>query len=217
MTGIKTCIRCAFLAVMALACTAGSIAQNKSTTDATPAMLTLPVAIFIVDAEGTDDTLSSQRTLKSMDNHYQQVNRVWQQAGIKFDPVTVKRIKAPRRLLHGLIHERGRGGIARFYRAIRNGEIDIGIVDSSAVIYNFYVRSLGGPNGLKPQGVNSIFVVDDPINDGYRVTSHEIGHILGLYHARYDANKLLFSGSNGTVLTNEEKTVARYFAERLAR
>ena len=86
-----------------------------------------------------------------MEEHYQQVNRVWNQAGIKLNPVTVKRITAPRRLLHGLIHERGRGGIARFYRAIRNGEIDIGIVDSSAVPYNFYVRSPGGPNGLKPQ------------------------------------------------------------------
>lgn len=186
--------------------------------------LNIPIAAFIVDAENPDpalenqdDTISSQRTVDSMTNHFLHVNKVWNQAGIQIDPVTVKRISAPADLLRGLIEKRGRGGIANFFRAMRHGQIDVGSVDNNALIWAFYVRSLGGPNGLKPQGVNSIFVVDEPANEDYRVTSHEIGHILGLHHARDTANKLLFPGSSGLLLTDVEKTVARYFAERLLR
>jgi len=201
---------------LALHFPARTIAQNGLLSGTELESLNIPIAVYIVDAEG-DVGLSSQRTIGGMTSHFQKVNKVWSQAGINLEPVTVQRISVPHNLVKGLIHERGRGGIARFFRAIRRGEIDIDRGNNNAVIWTFYVRSLGGPNGLKPQGLNSIFVVDDPINEGYRVTSHEIGHILGLYHARYDTRKLLFSGSNGLVLSNVEKTVARYFAERLSR
>ena len=195
---------------------ARTIAQNGQQCGTEHHTLNIPVAVFIVDAEG-DVAMSSQRTIGGMTSHFQKVNKVWSQAGIKLDPVKVQRLSVPRNLVRGLIHERGRGGIARFFRAIRQGEIEIDRSNSNAAIWIFYVRNLGGPNGLKPQGSNSIFVVDDPINEGYRLTSHEIGHILGLYHARDDIKKLLFSGSNGLILTNTEKTVARYFAKRLSR
>ena len=160
--------------------------------------------------------MSSQRTVASMKEHYRRVNRVWSQAGIEIEPVIVKRISVPPDLIQGLIRKRGRGGVANFFRAIRRGEIDMGR-NNNAVIWNFFVRSLGGPNGLQSQGVNSTFVVDNPRNAGFRVTSHEIGHILGLYHARYNPNKLLFSGSNGLRLSEEEIGVARYFAKQLIR
>jgi hypothetical protein len=48
-----------------------------------------------------------------------------------------------------------------------------------------------------------------------RVSSHEIGHILGLRHATDDAGRLMFSGTNGMSLTAQEIEVARYGAEGL--
>ena len=46
-----------------------------------------------------------------------------------------------------------------------------------------------------------------------RVSSHEVGHILGLHHVLRDPDRLLFSGTNGMTLTEDEATVARYFAK----
>ncbi len=190
-----------------------AIAQKPSATKLKT--LVIPAAVFIVDVGSIDDTMSSQRSVDSIETHFAQVNRVWSQAGIKIDPVAVQRIDVPRELLRGLIRERGRGGIARFFSAMRRGEIDIGEINNNALIWTFYVRDLGGPNGLKPVGANSIFVVDNPSNEDYRVTSHEIGHVLGLYHVRDNVNQLLFPGSNGLILSDVEQTVARYVAQRI--
>ena len=191
-------------------------AQKRALANTQRQTLTIPVAAFILDVAGRGSSMSSQRTVESMGSHFQRVNRVWSQAGIEIDPVSVKRISVPRDLLSGLAHKRGRGGIANFFRAIRRGEIDVGNTNNAA-IWTFFVRTLGGPNGLQSQGVNSVFVVDNPRNAGFRVTSHEIGHIFGLYHARGNPNQLLFSGSNGLLLSETEITVARYFAKQLLR
>ena len=57
--------------------------------------------------------------------------------------------------------------------------------------------------------------MDTPSVYDERVTSHEIGHILGLHHVLDDAGRLLYSGTNGMSLTEEEQAVARYAAEGL--
>ena len=36
--------------------------------------------------------------------------------------------------------------------------------------------------------------------------------MMGLHHVLCDAGRLLFSGTNGMTLTEDEATVARYFA-----
>jgi len=218
MTGTKTVgFWLLFITITAAVWSIPNSAQLELVANTQLKILTIPVAVFVVDGDDENTPMSSQRRVDSMQDHFQQVNKIWAQAGIRIKPVTVKRISVSGEFLYGLIHKRGRGGIASFFRAIRHGEIEVGQVNNRAVIWTFYVRSLGGPNGLKPQGVNSIFVVDNPLNKDYRVTSHEIGHILGLYHPRHDSTRLLYPGSNGLSLNNEEITVARYNAKRLLR
>ena len=73
----------------------------------------------------------------------------------------------------------------------------------------------GGTNGIAPFGARAFFVTDQPSVHSDRVSSHEIGHILGLYHTLADENRLMFPGTNGMLLTEEEIIVARYAAKGL--
>ncbi len=55
-------------------------------------------------------------------------------------------------------------------------------------------------------------MADEPTVHDERVSSHEVGHILGLHHALGDSDRLMFSGTNGTDLADEEITTSRYGA-----
>ena len=178
-------------------------------------ILTIPIAVYIMVSSQDTPALSSRRTVESMRRHFDQVNRIWSQADIVIEPVVVRHVEAPDYLLRGLSHRRGRGGLADFFKAIRSGVIDIGNIHKKGVMTSFYVRWLGGPNGLKPPGFNALLVADNTTVNDARVVSHEIGHNLGLFHAQYNTDLLLFSGSNGVKLTAEEQTVARYHARRI--
>ena len=193
---------------------AATAAWGADAAEAEREILTIPIAVYILASNRDTSTLSSQRTVESMHSHFDQVNRIWSQADIIIKPVVVRQITTPDHLLRGLRQRIGRGGIAEFFRAIYNGGIDIENAQRKRMLMAFYVRSLGGPNGLMPLGVNALFVADNTTVRDARVTSHEIGHNLGLYHAPRNADQLLFSGSNGVVLTAIEQTVARYNARK---
>ena len=178
-------------------------------------ILTVPIAVYILSSKRANSNWSSKRTVESMDGHFDQVNRIWSQADIVIEPVVVRQIKVSDYLIKGLSRRIGRGGIADFFRAIYNGKINIGTpYHRQGMMMAFYVPSLGGPNGLMPLGVNALFVADNTTVRDARVTSHEIGHNLGLYHARRNPGQLLFSGSNGVELTETEQIVARYNARK---
>ena len=188
--------------------------QGANAAEGKREILTIPIAVFILVSDEGNDFMSSRRTVESMEWHFAQVNNIWSQADIVIEPVVVRQVAAPDYLLKGLSHRIGRGGIADFFRAIHHGQVNIGRNLVRGSLTAFYVRSLGGPNGLKPLGINTLFVADNTTVKDARVTSHEIGHNLGLYHAWRNTGSLLFSGSNGVVLTETEQSVARYNARR---
>ena len=167
-----------------------SFSGAATSQDARRKTLTIPVGIYILESERNNDGLSSRRSIDSMRDHFRQVNKIWSQADIVLSPVVIKKLAVPRNLLLALVNRKGRGGIRDFFRGISSGEIEIGN-DKNALVWGFYTRSLGGPNGLKPRGANVYFVADNTTVNDARVSSHEIGHVFGLYHSHFNANKLL--------------------------
>ena len=84
-----------------------------------------------------------------------------------------------------------------------------------SLINAFYASDIGGANGITPFRSRTFFVTDFPSVHHERVTSHEIGHILGLHHVPDDPDQLMYSGTNGMGLSEEEIGAARYAAKGL--
>jgi hypothetical protein len=166
--------------------------------------LAIPISVYVLDSES--GAFSSQRTLIEVEAIYERVNTIWAQAAIRLDVQTIERVLVPDALLRGIT----RSDFSTFFDAVNRGQV---VLPKLSPIVGFYVRDLGGPNGINPAGSNTFFVMDTPSVHDERVTSHEIGHILGLHHVREDPNRLLYSGTNGMDLNQEEVVVARYAAQ----
>ena len=85
----------------------------------------------------------------------------------------------------------------------------------TGLISGFYAKSIGGANGLTPRGSRWFIVMDEPSVFDHRVSSHEVGHILGLRHTLNDRGRLLFPGTYGMSLIPAEVTLTRYLAMEL--
>ncbi|MGB1253642.1 MAG: hypothetical protein ACPG8W_23730, partial [Candidatus Promineifilaceae bacterium] len=140
---------------------------------AQPPTISLPMSIYILDDES--GTLSSQRTIEEVEAIYERVNGIWSQATITLDVQTIERVTISNALLQAIIQ----GDFFAFFNAVNRGEIEL---PNLSLITGFYVQRLGGPNGINPLGSDIFFVMDTPSVHDERVTSHEIGHILGLHH-----------------------------------
>jgi hypothetical protein len=165
----------------------GALSPVVSLDDRELAPIVLPIAIYIVD--GQDELLSSRRSSDQLAGIFKLVNEIWAPAAITIEVQAI-----------------ARGDFQPFFDGAGR---DFDVPDP-ATINAFYAREIGGSNGIVPFDARLFFVNDEPTVHHERVTSHEIGHILGLHHTLEDAGRLMFSGTNGMALTDDEITVARY-------
>jgi hypothetical protein len=178
----------------------GAFSPAASPVDTELATIVLPIAIYIID--GQEERLSSQRHPDQLAGIFKLVNEIWAPAAINIEVQHISRITLPDAVLQAA----ARGDFQPFFDGAGR-EFD---VPDPATINAFYARQIGGPNGIVPFDARLFFVADEPTVHHERVTSHEIGHILGLHHTPDDSGRLMFSGTNGMALTDDEITVARY-------
>ena len=170
--------------------------------------ITVPLSLYLVhdasDPEGSP--LSSQRTEEGLAVIANDMGGVWAQANVVFDPVTIETVQLPRDVLEAIALGLDTGP---FFEQVGSTFE----VPNASALNGFYVRAAGRANGFAPSGSRAFFVIDEPSVHDERVSSHEVGHIFGLHHQLEDSGTLMFSGTNGTVLSQIEQTVARYTAE----
>lgn len=169
--------------------------------------IAIGMSLYVIDDAdgGAESPLSSKRDLDEIESIAERVKAIWGQAGIDLTVETIARIQVPSDVLLDL----GEGVTSSFLNGVAAGAIPI---PGPATINGFYVARIGTANGMAPQGTRLFFVTDNPSVNDERVSSHEIGHILGLHHALDDENRLMFSGTNGIDLVDAEVSAARYAA-----
>jgi hypothetical protein len=175
------------LALFVLAAAGCAAASPTAVVDASTEVRTateeveVPITLYVVtDADGgADSPLSSTRTVEDVAAIADLVGGIWREGGIAVDVQGVHEIDVPADVLLAL----AQGDTDAFLRAAVERRF---AVPDPSVINGFYVRDVGGVNGVAPAGTRTFFVVDEPTVHDERVTSHEIGHIFGLHHATDD-------------------------------
>ncbi len=168
--------------------------------------IAVSLSLYVVSEAGADSGLGTARSVADVEAIAADIAPVWAQADVVFDPVRVLEIDVPASVLTEIATT---GRTDEFF-AEAGRTFDI---PEASDINGFYVREAAGVNGFTPIASRVFFVVDEPSVNDRRVSSHEIGHILGLHHELIDQTRLMFSGTNGESLTETEQTVARYGAQ----
>lgn len=138
--------------------------------------------------------LSTDRSTQNIQETMTKAQDLWSQAKIKFDIEIVDTV-----LTSSQITEITNGNLGAFQ------EVDI---PNPKSIQGFFVQSLDGINGVA-LGDSYFAIVDETTVYDYRTVAHEIGHNLGLPHVKNSISQLLYQGSDGHTLSEDEITQAR--------
>jgi len=158
--------------------------------------LTVPISVFIVSG---NENLGSERNADDVSVMVEKASRIWNQAKINITLVKVKELKLSEEEINVFYQYPG-----EFLNALPEFDINLTTV--------MLIKHLRGINGLAFGGARSIAVADYTASYDFRVFAHEVGHILGLEHVS-SKSSLMYSGSNGVLLSMEEVLSARETAE----
>ncbi len=201
--------------VIGLAACGGNQATppSQNTAESPLEQINIGISMYLLvdDLEDPNLAVSSVRTEEELVAILERMNEIWGQANVRLELVALETLVVDRDVLE----EVGAGNIKAFFDRLGKS-IQLNQTGSeTGLISGFYTRSVGGPNGITPLGSRSYMVIDEPSVFDHRVSSHEVGHILGLRHTLGDRARLLYSGTNGMSLTPEEITLTRYVAMEL--
>ena len=187
--------------------TVGLAAPASATTEFPREVISLGISLYLLveDNGEPNSEISTRRTERDLREILDGMNAIWSQADIRLKLQTIETLEVPEAILQRMLA----GNLGPFFSQLGGGIT----IPQPAAINGFYLRRVGGPNGINPSRSSTFFVIDEPSVFDRRVSSHEVGHILGLIHVLDDSERLLYSGTNGMTLTDEEATVARYFAQ----
>ena len=167
--------------------------------------------LLVDDMEDPNPAVSSARTEEELAGMLGRMNEIWSQANIRLELAALETLVIDREVLK----EVGAGNINAFFGRLGQSITLDKAGSETGLISGFYTKRVGGPNGITPLGSRWYMVIDEPSVFDHRVSSHEIGHILGLRHTLGDRGRLLYPGTNGMSLTPEEITLTRYVAMEL--
>ncbi len=181
----------------------GEAPASAAPPEAKPPVITVPVRVHLMESKGTP---AMHTTLAESDVRriFGKANMIWSQAGIHLEIESVVHTEAA--ALSPEIEKKDE--FVRVHAMIPKASLAAGALNVC------YVKEVK-PNGFFHSG---LIVVKDtanlrPVEGGIdepipRVTSHEIGHALGLAH-RQDTTNLMASGRTGFSLNDAEIKTAR--------
>jgi hypothetical protein len=173
--------------------------------------ITLPVRVHLVQSE-TMTAMHTTLAEADIRRIFGKVNKVWAQAGIQFEIESI----GPTEAVAPSPDVRLKSEFVRVNSMIPAGRLSGGAINVC------YVKEIN-PNGFYHSGLIVVKDtaalkevaggLDEPLP---RVTSHEIGHLLGLVH-RQDTTNLMQSGTTGFSLNDAEIATARAKAQERLR
>jgi predicted Zn-dependent protease len=170
--------------------TPATIEQEMTTRLTDAEVRVVPLVAFVVKG---DEELVSERDEEDIRRIVENASRIWEQAGINLTLYDIQFVNSE----------------------VNTVERVISATEKNPHMINvFFVKYLGGINGIAFVGTRSVAVADYTTVYDFRVLAHEVGHILGLRHVE-ERDRLMFQGANGYALTLEEIDEVRHTVIRM--